>query len=227
MTSICLVAIVILLYILLLSLYAFFTIKYKDDKMVEIINKKIYIASIVIAMCSLGACIFFIISTHKKIEFTGAYIALLIIYIYFTNLFKSLKNITEYTCIGVKRFTSIFVTEIIIFILNYKLDNCVPIENIVLNRVFNVFLIISLIYTLKSFILLRSKNNRIINLYFDNCINIYLCIFSIKYLLNYNSQDIIGLILVSISIIININDKVDLFIEYLSFDENIKDVKET
>ena len=224
MSNICLVLVVLFLYIILFLIYTIIVLHEKDSQMLKKIGFKFYIVSIAIALLSLGMCIFFIINYSSKVEYIAAYFALIIMYVFFTNFYKSLKSIDKYTCEMLKRIGLVVSTVLILLALTYLLGHVMPIKDIVINRVLNIFLVCSLFYTIKSFSLLHSKNIKLTNMYFNNCTIIYLCICSIIYLCLYESKDIVGLILIALSIIIMFFDKVDNIMEYLNYDENKKEL---
>ena len=224
MSNICLVLVVLFLYIILFLIYTIIVLHEKDSQMLKKIGFKFYIVSIAIALLSLGMCIFFIINYSGKVEYIATYFALIIMYMFFTNFYKSLKSIDKYTCEMLKRIGLVVSTVLILLALTYLLGYVMPIKDIVINRVLNIFLVCSLFYTIKSFSLLHSKNIKLTNMYFNNCTIIYLCICSIIYLCLYESKDIVGLILIALSIIIMFFDKVDNIMEYLNYDENKKEL---
>lgn len=224
MSNICLVLVVLLLYIILFLLYIIIVLHKKDSQMLKKIEFKFYIVSIAISLLSLGTCIFFIINYSDKVEYIATYFALIIMYMFFTNFYKSLMSIDKYTFGMLKRIGLVVVSVLILLALTYLLGHVMPIKNIVINRVLNIFLVCSLFYTIKSFLLLHSKSIKLTNMYFNNCTIIYLCICSIIYLLLYESKDTIGLILIALSIIIVLFDKVDNIMEYLNYDENKKEL---
>ena len=108
--------------------------------------------------------------------------------------------------------------EIGLFVLTILLENIIPIKRIVINRVVVVFIVCSLYYTLKLFLLLnKSFDKKLISLIFDVSLTIYLCLYSILYLVQNERDDVIGEILVSLSILTIFFDKADKIVLYFNY----------